>query len=154
MIEQLISSYENRLCKQELTLVKSLYSASDDIKAAELLAERLASKGYGLALKRASPIDVRAVNTELIKYAIASRTDRSINQINSLHTGWLKYPDENGATYYFDLNDRKMLTGWHIIVGNTYWFSETGVMATGDIIIDGIIYQFGADGIYYGITKA
>ena len=84
MIEQLISSYENRLCKQELTLITNLYNASEDIKAAELLADRLASKGYGLALKRASPVDVKAVNAEIVKYDIAALTNTSREYINSL----------------------------------------------------------------------
>ena len=46
-----------------------------------------------------------------------------------------------------------MLTGWQEIDGNTYWFGDSGVMATGDVNFDGVIHQFGPDGIYDGILE-
>ena len=39
MIEKLLTSYREKLCAQEIMLVTNLYNASNDIKAAELLAD-------------------------------------------------------------------------------------------------------------------
>lgn len=83
MIEKLLTSYREKLCAQEIMLVTNLYNASNDIKAAELLADRLSVKGYGLALKRASPVDVEYVNDEIIKYDIADMINKSVKYINS-----------------------------------------------------------------------
>ena len=79
MIEKLLTSYREKLCAQEIMLVTNLYNASNDIKAAELLSV----KGYGLALKRASPVDVEYVNDEIIKYDIADMINKSVKYINS-----------------------------------------------------------------------
>ena len=83
MVEKLLTSYREKLCPQELMLVTNLYNASNDIKAAELLADRLSVKGYGLALKRASPVDIEYVNDEIIKYDIAEMLNKSVKYINS-----------------------------------------------------------------------
>ena len=83
MIEKLLTSYREKLCAQEIMLVTNLYNASNDIKAAELLADRLSVKGYGLALKRASPVDVEYVSDEIIKYDIADMINKSVKYINS-----------------------------------------------------------------------
>lgn len=84
MIEQLLTAYREKLCKQEIMLLTNLYNASNDIKSTELFADKLAAKGYGLAMNRASPIDIKAVNCEIIKYDIAELTHTSIEYINSL----------------------------------------------------------------------
>lgn len=84
MIKHLLSEYRKKLCDQEIMLVTNFFNASSDIKAAELLADRLSAKGYGLALNRASPIDIENVNCDIIKYDIATITDTSVDYINSL----------------------------------------------------------------------
>ncbi len=84
MIETLLSSHSKSLCSQEIMLITNFFNCTNDIKAAELLADKLAAKGYGLALNRASPVDVEAINCEIIKYDIAEITHTSIEYINAL----------------------------------------------------------------------
>jgi len=54
---------------------------------------------------------------------------------------------ENGKTYYYNSN-YKRVTGWQRINGNRYYFnSNTAVMVTGWSYVDGYKYYFGTNGI-------
>lgn len=99
MIEQLLLSYHEKLCAQEIMLVTNFFNSTSDIKAAELLADRLSAKGYGLALNRASPVDIEAVNGEIMKYDIADITQTSVEYINSL-----PYDVQDELIYFYSIN--------------------------------------------------
>ncbi len=99
MIEQLLSSYREKLCAQEIMLVTNFFNSTSDIKAAELLADRLSVKGYGLALNKASPVDIEAVNNEIMKYDIADITHTSVEYINSL-----PYDVQDELVYFYSIN--------------------------------------------------
>lgn len=40
-----------------------------------------------------------------------------------------------------------MVTGWQNINGKIFYFNESGVMATGEQLIDGFNREFTADGV-------
>ena len=49
--------------------------------------------------------------------------------LGRLETGWHK-DDQDGLSYYLDLQTGRMYTGWHVIDGVTYYFTETSVKTT------------------------
>ena len=49
--------------------------------------------------------------------------------LGRLETGWHK-DDQDGLSYYLDLQTGSMYTGWHVIDGVTYYFTETSVKTT------------------------
>ena len=59
-----------------------------------------------------------------------------------MHTGWYY-----GAAAYWLGEDGAVKTGWQEIGGNRYYFTASGDMVTGDILIRGIPYKFGEDGV-------
>ncbi|WML58862.1 hypothetical protein [Neobacillus sp. PS2-9] len=62
-----------------------------------------------------------------------------LNSNGSMKTGWLQ---SGGKWYFLDLSSGKMLLGWNIINGKTYFFYSTGMVT--NITIEGKV--IGADG--------
>ena len=58
-------------------------------------------------------------------------------------TGWQTV---NGYKFYFDPLTGEKVSGWRDIAGKRYYFGDFGVMATGRIMVDGKLYDFGSNG--------
>jgi hypothetical protein len=67
----------------------------------------------------------------------------SLCTISASAEGWGK--TEDGKSY-FELNDKKKLTGFCNIDGSVYYFDNKGMMVTGNQTINGYNYSFGSDG--------
>ena len=84
MINKLLSDYENKLCTEEINLVRSFFNAIGDFSAAMILCEKLSADGYGKSLNTASKSSTAAVSEYISKYQIASITGTSVEYIESL----------------------------------------------------------------------
>ncbi len=62
-----------------------------------------------------------------------------------LQTGWV---ESHGKWYYMNVRSGgEMQTGWLEDSGKTYYLSKDGSMVTGEQVVDGKNYTFGADGV-------
>lgn len=84
MIEQLMESYDNKLCTEEKNLVVKFYNTVDDIDAAMILCEKLSADGYGKSLNKANKSSTKIVSEYISKYQIANITGTSVEYIESL----------------------------------------------------------------------
>lgn len=84
MINQLLADYQNKLCTEELIMIQGFYEITKDFNATMILSEKLALKGYGIALQKASP-ESRAYIDEYIQfYKISQMTGTSIEYLQKL----------------------------------------------------------------------
>ena len=71
-------------------------------------------------------------------------------------TGWITVGSNkywrtiDGNRYYFGKSSGKLYTGWATIGGKKYYLGTDGVMVTGKQTINGVVYEFGKDGVLKG----
>lgn len=64
--------------------------------------------------------------------------------------GWITV---SGNTYHLD-EYGVMQYGWQTIARKKYYFNAKGVMVKGNVMIDGVVYSFGDNGVYKGKVTA